>query len=122
MQALTPTKKTAVSGQVTTKAKQQQQLAENLPGWLRDLIGAYPQQRPNALTFAVLEDQFADVDDAMMSQAVRVHVKGSKFWPAAEELWQAVEAVAPHPVALVGLIAMRQELTSRPHEFRNWLF
>ena len=59
-----------------------QTAVKELPGWIQYLIGAFPQQRPNAMTYAVLESQFQEDGAGVMLDAVKDYVTENKFWPA----------------------------------------
>jgi hypothetical protein len=66
---------------------------ELLPAWLNYLVAAYPMAGIARMTLAVFEDQFSDVDPAVMMQAAKAHTKRSKWFPAVKELLDAVEEV-----------------------------
>ena len=73
---------------VTTEQQQQKPgiVQEQIPVWLQYLIGAYPQQKPSAMTLAVMESQFSEIAADVMLQAVKSYVAECKFWPAVSEL------------------------------------
>jgi len=99
-------------------ATQTESLLNQLPVWLRYLIGAYPTAKVNSATYFVYEDQFGDVDDERMLQAVRRAVKSHRFasFPTVQELRAALDALAWQQVATrhaVDLSATRHTLLER---------
>lgn len=64
---------------------------DQLPGWIQYLIGAYPQQKPNKMTFAVLESQFQEYGNDIMLQAVKGYVTKNKYWPVVSELKEYIK-------------------------------
>lgn len=93
-----------------------------LPSWLRYLVGAFPNAKVASTTFAVYEDQFSDVDQALMLGAIRQAIKGYRFanFPTIAELRQVVsgleyeEAVAKRP--RLNLTLLRHELIEQAHD------
>lgn len=106
----------------TTTANPPAGIPTGLPQWLRYLIGAFPGARVLPETFMVYEHQFAEVDPAMMMQAVQHAVRGHPYatFPTIAEVWQAVEAVqsqiiATTPAPAVNLSAQRAALLERAY-------
>lgn len=73
------------NGQITSFIPQADPLA-GLPGWIRYMVGAYPQQNPNAMTFAALEEAFDGIDPDVMMAVVKRQALKNVYWPGISEL------------------------------------
>ena len=90
-----------------------------LPAWLRYLVAAYPAAQVSATTYLVYEDQFADVDAAVLMTAVKAAVKSHRFntFPAVPEIWREVGRINERAaLALHERAARLRSLRQRRHE------
>lgn len=101
---------TTQNGRLATHAPQADPLA-GLPGWIRYLIGAFPQQKPNAGTFAALEDAFAGIDPDVMMATVKRYAAANVFWPGIANL----NAVLSAAMAEYNYEIMRAPLREERH-------
>lgn len=64
--------------------------------WIEYLYSAYPAtaKKLTPTTEALLEHQFADVDDQAMGRVVRLAVKRSKWFPTVKELREIHDEIA----------------------------
>lgn len=90
-----------------------------LPAWLRYLAAAYPAAQVSATTYLVYEDQFAEVDTAVIMTAVKAAVKAHRFntFPAVPEIWREVERINERAaLAIHERAAVLRSLRQRRHD------
>jgi hypothetical protein len=90
-------------------------LLDLLPSWLQYLVAAYPTTKLVKKTFAMMEDQFQDVDGKTMDAAVRRHVARSEWWPKASELRAIVDALPYETAAQVARYGRFTSETGQPY-------
>lgn len=90
-----------------------------LPSWLRYLAAAYPAAQVSPTTFLVYEDQFAEVDTAVMMTAVKAAVKAHRYntFPAVPEIWREVTRINERAaLTIYERAAVLRSLRQRRHD------